>query len=79
MTDSQMILVAGKLMVAGLVASLAAGRLRVPGLVLFLGLGMAIGSAAALQDVARRRLTRKASDADRAWLREIIGALARGS
>jgi cell volume regulation protein A len=44
MTDGQMILVVGALIVAGLGASLAAGRLRVPGLVLFLGLGMAIGS-----------------------------------
>ena len=39
-----MMLVAGALMSAGLVASLVAGRLRVPGLVLFLVLGMAIGS-----------------------------------
>src|SRR3954454_9828144 len=44
MSDGQLILVAGALMVAGLAASLAADRLRVPGLVLFLGLGMAIGS-----------------------------------
>jgi potassium/hydrogen antiporter len=44
MTDAQLILVAGALMMAGLGASLAAGRLRVPGLVLFLALGMAIGS-----------------------------------
>jgi cell volume regulation protein A len=43
-SDGQLILIAGALMVAGLVASLAAGRLRVPGLVLFLGLGMAIGT-----------------------------------
>ncbi len=39
-----MILIAGALMAAGLVASFAADRLRVPGLLLFLGLGMAIGS-----------------------------------
>jgi len=39
-----MILIAGALMAAGLVASFAADRMRVPGLVLFLGLGMAIGS-----------------------------------
>ena len=45
MSDANLILVAGGLMIAGLVASLAAGHLRVPGLVLFLGLGMAIGSA----------------------------------
>src|SRR3954471_11703663 len=44
MSDGELILVAGALMVAGLAASLAADRLRVPGLVLFLGLGMAIGS-----------------------------------
>jgi potassium/hydrogen antiporter len=43
-SDAQMILVGGGLLVAGLGAALAAGRLRVPGLVLFLGLGMAIGS-----------------------------------
>src|SRR3954452_25513061 len=44
MSDGELILVAGALMVAGLVASFAADRLRVPGLVLFLGLGMTIGS-----------------------------------
>src|SRR3954454_11025637 len=44
MSDGQLILVAGALMVAGLAASLAADRLRIPGLALFLGLGMAIGS-----------------------------------
>jgi cell volume regulation protein A len=44
MSDGQMILVGGALLVGGLGATLAAGRLRVPGLVLFLGLGMAIGS-----------------------------------
>src|SRR4051795_9451062 len=44
MSDGELILVAGALMVAGLVASFAADRLRVPGLVLFIGLGMAIGS-----------------------------------
>jgi potassium/hydrogen antiporter len=43
-SDAQMILIGGALLVAGLAAALAAGRLRVPGLVLFLGLGMAIGS-----------------------------------
>jgi cell volume regulation protein A len=42
--DGQMILVAGALLLAAVVAALAAGRLRVPGLVIFLGLGMAIGS-----------------------------------
>jgi potassium/hydrogen antiporter len=44
MSDGQLILVGGSLLVAGLAAALAAGRLRVPGLVLFLALGMAIGS-----------------------------------
>jgi cell volume regulation protein A len=44
MSDGQLVLVAGALLVAGLAAALAASRLRVPGLVLFLGLGMAIGS-----------------------------------
>ena len=44
MKDGQLILVAGALLAAGLLASLAAGRLRLPGLVLFLGLGMAVGS-----------------------------------
>ena len=44
MADGQLILVAGALLAAGLVASLLAVRLRVPSLVLFLGVGMAIGS-----------------------------------
>jgi cell volume regulation protein A len=44
MSDGELILIAGALMVGGLVASFAADRLRLPGLVLFLGLGMAIGS-----------------------------------
>jgi len=44
MPDSQLILVAGALLAAGLLASLLAFRVRVPSLVLFLGLGMAIGS-----------------------------------
>src|ERR671911_653878 len=47
MSDGQIILIAGTLMVAGLAASFAADRLRLPGLVLFLGLGMAIGSGGA--------------------------------
>ena len=42
--DGHLILVAGALLAAGLVASLLAGRLRVPSLVLFLGLGMLLGS-----------------------------------
>ena len=44
MNDGSMILVAGALLAAGIVAALAAGRLRVPGLVISLGLGMLIGS-----------------------------------
>src|SRR3954470_18966163 len=44
MGDEHLILIAGALMLGGLLASLAAGALRVPGLVLFLGLGMAVGS-----------------------------------
>ncbi len=44
MSDANLILITGALLVAGLLASVLAGRLRVPGLVLFLGLGMAIGS-----------------------------------
>jgi potassium/hydrogen antiporter len=39
-----LILIAGGLLIAGLLATVVAGRLRVPGLVLFIGLGMAIGS-----------------------------------
>jgi cell volume regulation protein A len=44
MADGRLILIAGSLLAAGLVASLVASRLRVPGLVLFLGLGMLVGS-----------------------------------
>jgi cell volume regulation protein A len=44
MDDEQLILVAGALLAAGIVASLLANRVRVPSLALFLGLGMAIGS-----------------------------------
>jgi potassium/hydrogen antiporter len=43
-SDANLILITGGLLIAGVLASLAAGRLRVPGLVLFLGLGMAVGS-----------------------------------
>jgi potassium/hydrogen antiporter len=43
-SDGQLILVAGALLSAGLLASLVAGRTRVPSLLLFLALGMAIGS-----------------------------------
>jgi cell volume regulation protein A len=44
MTEGQLILVAGTLLVAALAASLAAARLKVPALLLFLGLGMAVGT-----------------------------------
>ncbi|HVE69643.1 MAG TPA: potassium/proton antiporter [Solirubrobacteraceae bacterium] len=44
MSDDQLILVAGALLAAGILASLLASRVRVPGLVLFLGLGMVVGS-----------------------------------
>ena len=44
MADGHLILAAGALLAAGLLASLLAERLRVPSLVLFLGLGMLIGS-----------------------------------
>jgi cell volume regulation protein A len=42
--DGQLILIAGALLAAGLLASLLAGRVRVPSLLLFLGVGMGIGS-----------------------------------
>jgi potassium/hydrogen antiporter len=42
--DGELILIAGALLSAGLVASLLAVRLRVPSLVLFLAVGMAVGS-----------------------------------
>jgi cell volume regulation protein A len=45
----------------------------------FTGPTVSIGSATDLQAAARRRLAAAGSDADRAWWREIIGALARGS
>ena len=44
MSDGQMLLAFGALLVVGLLASLLAGRLRVPGLVLLLALGMVVGS-----------------------------------
>jgi potassium/hydrogen antiporter len=43
-SDANLILITGGLLIAGLLATVVAGRLRVPGLVLFLGLGMAVGS-----------------------------------
>jgi len=45
-SDANLILITGGLLIAGLFATVLAGRLRVPGLVLFLGLGMAVGSDA---------------------------------
>jgi len=42
--DGQLMLIAGLLLAAGLVASLIAGRLRVPSLLLFLGVGIVAGS-----------------------------------
>jgi cell volume regulation protein A len=44
LADGELILVAGALLAAGMLASLVAGGLRVPGLLLFLFLGMGIGS-----------------------------------
>ena len=44
MSDSDLILVAGLLLAAGLAAAKIADRVRVPGLLLFLGLGMLVGS-----------------------------------
>jgi cell volume regulation protein A len=44
MADGHLILAAGALLAAGLVASFVAVRLRVPSLVLFLGVGMLVGS-----------------------------------
>ena len=42
--DGELILLAGALMAAGIVAALVADRVRIPGLLLFLGLGMVAGS-----------------------------------
>lgn len=42
--DAGLILVAGALLAAGVLASMAASRLRLPALLLFLGVGMAVGS-----------------------------------
>ncbi|MGH2996312.1 MAG: potassium/proton antiporter [Gaiellaceae bacterium] len=44
MSEGELILAAGALLAAGLLASLVAGRLRIPGLVLFLAVGMIVGS-----------------------------------
>jgi cell volume regulation protein A len=45
----------------------------------FCGPTVSIGSARALQAAARRRLAAAESETERAWWREVIGALARGS
>jgi cell volume regulation protein A len=42
--DAELILIAGSLLAAGILAALLADRVRVPGLLLFLGLGMLVGS-----------------------------------
>jgi potassium/hydrogen antiporter len=58
-------------------------RRDVPGALVVLGDGRfaytgpikAVGSARQLQDAARKRLARSSADAERAWWREVIGAL----
>lgn len=42
----------------------------------FVGTTVAVGSARAVQDAARRRLARATDDADRTWSREVVGTLA---
>jgi cell volume regulation protein A len=42
--DAELILIAGALLAAGILAALLADRVRVPGLLLFLGLGILVGS-----------------------------------
>ena len=60
LADGELILIAGALLAAGMLASLVAGRLRVPGLLLFLFLGMAIGSdGLGLIDFSDYRLARR--------------------
>ncbi|HEY8001135.1 MAG TPA: potassium/proton antiporter [Solirubrobacterales bacterium] len=44
MSDYELILIAGLLLAAGLIAAKVADSVRVPGLLLFLGLGMVVGS-----------------------------------
>jgi cell volume regulation protein A len=56
--------------VPGALVSLADGRYA------FSGSVVAVGSASAVQDAARRRLRQADSDSDQAWWREVIGALA---
>jgi hypothetical protein len=58
---------------AGALVSLEDGRYA------FTGPTVAMGSANALQATARRRLAAATTEEDRAWWREVIGALARGS
>src|SRR5262245_40495181 len=55
----------------GALVALADGRFAVTGPLL------AVGPAGELQGVARRRLARAATPADRAWWQEVVGALAR--
>jgi cell volume regulation protein A len=54
----------------GALVALADGRYA------FTGPVVAVGPTQALQDIARRRLQRAQNDAERAWWREVIGALA---
>jgi potassium/hydrogen antiporter len=55
--------------VPGALVALADGRFAYSGPI------KAIGSARQLQDAARKRLVRATTDAERAWWREVIGAL----
>ena len=58
--------------VPGALVALADGRFA------YTGPTVAVGAASQLQDAARRRLRTAASDAEQAWWREVIGALALG-
>jgi cell volume regulation protein A len=58
--------------VPGALVALADGRFA------YTGPTVGIGAANQLQDAARRRLTHAQSEAERAWWREVIGALAIG-
>jgi cell volume regulation protein A len=55
---------------AGALVALADGRYA------FTGPVVAVGPSQPLQELARRRLQRASNDAERAWWREVIGALA---
>jgi cell volume regulation protein A len=55
----------------GALVALADGRFAVTGRLL------AVGPAGELQGVARRRLARASTSAERAWWQEVVGALAR--